>query len=188
MTTRFDMLLEQGLLQCEIGLGVKEMAATTAGQSLRALGASALDREAALRPKPTLTDDLFHTLKPPQIFGVVIWKIKRLCLPSQWIDPIMHVWPLWVVRSVMLGILRDINESSLKKMKHSLLTILTAERASSACFRWLGALLNMKRPWARPFALPSNLVIARLTWVMSSFESKYPSQFLPGLNTTQASL
>jgi len=52
-------------------LCIKEVAAAATGLSLRMLGARALGREAPLRPKATLTDDLFHFLKPPWIIGVV---------------------------------------------------------------------------------------------------------------------
>jgi len=79
MPARFDILLELWLLQYKIRLKVKDMAAATAGLSIRgfgALGASALSREASLRPKPTLTDDIFHPLKPPRITRVVIWEIE----------------------------------------------------------------------------------------------------------------
>jgi hypothetical protein len=72
VAARIDVLLKQGLLRCEIQLGVKEMATITTGWSLRTLRASTLDREASLRLKAALTDDLFHPLKPPQIIGVVI--------------------------------------------------------------------------------------------------------------------
>jgi hypothetical protein len=114
MTTRFDILLEQGLLWYEIVLSVKEMAtaATASGLSLtgRTLGASALGREASLGPKATLTNDLFHALEPPWIRGVVIWKIKRLSLSCQGIDAITHAWPLWVVCPETLGISGDIDK------------------------------------------------------------------------------
>jgi hypothetical protein len=109
VATRIDVLLEQGLLRCEIQLGVKEMVTTTTGWSLRMLGASTLDREASLGPKAVLTDDLFHPLEPPQIIRVVIRKVKGLLLPSQGIDAITHAWPLWVVHPETLGILGDIN-------------------------------------------------------------------------------
>jgi hypothetical protein len=65
VAARIDVLLEQGLLRCEIRLGVKEMAKTTTGWSLRMLEASTLDREASLGPKAALMDDLFHPLEPP---------------------------------------------------------------------------------------------------------------------------
>jgi hypothetical protein len=57
-------------------LGVKKVLTVATGLSLRTLGARALDREASLRPKAALADNVFHTLEPPQIIGVVIWKIK----------------------------------------------------------------------------------------------------------------
>ena len=103
------MLLEQGLLGCKIRLSVKDMATTATGWSLRTLGASTLDREASLGPKAALMDDLFHTLEPPWIIGVVSRKIKRLSLPCQGVDAIAHAWPLWVVHPEMLQILGDIN-------------------------------------------------------------------------------
>jgi hypothetical protein len=81
VAARFDILLEQRLLRHEIGLGVKEVATAATGLSLRTLGASALDREAALGPKAALANDVFHTLEPPRIIGVVVWKVKRLGLP-----------------------------------------------------------------------------------------------------------
>ncbi len=57
------------------------MVTATGGLSLLGmLVASALGREASLRPKTVLTDNLFHALKPLQIIGVVIWEIKRLWL------------------------------------------------------------------------------------------------------------
>jgi hypothetical protein len=69
VTTRFDILLEKGLLRHEVGLSVKDMATAATGLSLtsRTLGASALDREASLGPKAMLTDDVFHALEPPRI-------------------------------------------------------------------------------------------------------------------------
>jgi hypothetical protein len=73
------------------------MMTAAAGLPLRALDASALDGETALGPKATLTDDLLHTLKPPRINGVVIWKIKQLSVSYQGIDAIAHAWPVWVV-------------------------------------------------------------------------------------------
>jgi hypothetical protein len=76
MAARFNVLLEQRLLRYEIGLRVKEMATAATGLSLRTLGASALNREAALGPKATLANDLLHTLEKPRIIGVIIWKIK----------------------------------------------------------------------------------------------------------------
>jgi hypothetical protein len=57
-------------------LGVKKVLTAATGLSLRMLGAKALDREAPLGPKATLANNVFHTLEPPQIIGVVIWKIK----------------------------------------------------------------------------------------------------------------
>ena len=63
MAARFDVLLEQRLLRFEVGLGVEEVATATTGLSLRTLGASALDREATLRPETALTDYLFHPLE-----------------------------------------------------------------------------------------------------------------------------
>jgi hypothetical protein len=62
--------------QHEIKLGVKKVPTAATGLSLRMLGARALDREAPLGPKAVLVDNVFHTLEPPQIIGVVIWKIK----------------------------------------------------------------------------------------------------------------
>ena len=109
MATRFDVLLEQRLLQCEVGLSVEEVATTTTGLSLRTFGASALDRKAALGPKATLADNLLHALEPPWIIGVVVWKIKGLSLICQGIDAIAHAWPLRVVRPETLGISGDID-------------------------------------------------------------------------------
>jgi hypothetical protein len=40
------------------------------------LGASAFDEEAGIRPKAALVSNLFYTLKPPWIMGVVIWKVE----------------------------------------------------------------------------------------------------------------
>jgi hypothetical protein len=57
-------------------LSVKKVPTVATGLSLRMLGARALDREAPLGPKATLVDNVFHTLEPPWIIGVVIWKIK----------------------------------------------------------------------------------------------------------------
>jgi hypothetical protein len=54
------MSLEQRLLRHEIGLRVEEMATATAGLSPRTLWASALDREASLRSKPALADNLVN--------------------------------------------------------------------------------------------------------------------------------
>ena len=87
------------------------MVAATAGLSIRGfgvLGASALGREASLGPKPALTDNMFHPLKPPWIPRVVIKEIEQLALPGQWIDAIAHGWPIWVVCPELLGILEDI--------------------------------------------------------------------------------
>jgi len=76
MSTRFNVFLEHWLLQFEIGLGVKDVTTAATGLSLRTLGASTLNRKAPLGPKSALTDNLLHTLEPPQIIGVVIWKVK----------------------------------------------------------------------------------------------------------------
>lgn len=76
VTTQFDVLLEQRLLQYEARLRIEDVVAAATGLSLRMLGASALDREASVRPKTMLMDDLFHPLKPPWIIRVVIRKIK----------------------------------------------------------------------------------------------------------------
>ena len=92
MATRFNVLLEERFLQCEVMLSVKEMPTATTGLSLtcRMLGASALGREARLRPKAMLMDDTFHALEPPQIRGVIIWKVKGLSLACQGVDAITH--------------------------------------------------------------------------------------------------
>ena len=76
------MPLEKQFLRCEVMLSVKEMPTATTGLSLtcKTLGASALSREVSLRPKAMLTDDTFHALEPPQIRGVIIWKVKGLLL------------------------------------------------------------------------------------------------------------
>jgi len=58
------------------------------------LVASAIGREASLRPKTVLVDNLFHALEPPQIIGVVIWEIEGLCLTFLGVDTIAHVWAL----------------------------------------------------------------------------------------------
>ena len=76
VAARLDMFLEQRLLQCEVRLRVENVATATAGLSVRTLGASTLNGEACLGPKPTLTDNVLHTFKPPQIVGVVIWEIE----------------------------------------------------------------------------------------------------------------
>jgi hypothetical protein len=76
MATQFDMLLEHWSLQHEIGLGIKEVATAIPDLSLRTLGASALGREPMLGPKAILTNNLFHTLEPPQMMEVVIWEIE----------------------------------------------------------------------------------------------------------------
>ncbi len=185
---QFNIFLEQRLLWHEIGLRIKEVAIAATGLSLRTL-AAALSREASIRPEATLTDNVLHSLEPPWIMGVVIWKVKWLLLTGQWIDAIVHVWPIWVAHPQVLGISTLIRQKRFKnKIKSALWTILVADMASSACFRWLGALLNMKRPWARPFVLPLKMLITQSTWAMSSVTSKNPSQFLPGLNTIHASL
>jgi hypothetical protein len=72
VATRYDVLLEEWLLRCEIVLSVKEMPTATAGLSFRTLGASALNREATFRPKAALADNLLHALEPPRITRVVI--------------------------------------------------------------------------------------------------------------------
>ena len=51
------------------------MAIAATGLSLRTL-AAALSREASIRPEATLTDNVLHSLEPPWIMGVVIWKVK----------------------------------------------------------------------------------------------------------------
>jgi len=113
------MLLKKGLLQCEVGLGVKDMAAATMGWSIRTLGPSTLDRKAPLGPKAALTDDLFHAFESPRIIGMIIWKIERLLLSCQGIYAITHAWPLQVVHSEMLGILWDINNKVAKKERNT---------------------------------------------------------------------
>jgi len=66
--------------------------------------------------------------------------------------------------------------------------IFCAERASSACFWWLGALSKQNRPVANPFVRSSKISIALSTcWIRSS-AVKYPSQFFPALKMIQASL
>jgi hypothetical protein len=80
------------------------MVTAAAGLSLRTLGASALDGEASLGPKATLVNNMFHALEPPQIIGVIIWKVKGLSTSCQGIDAIAHAWPLWVVRPETLWI------------------------------------------------------------------------------------
>ena len=76
MPTRFNVFLKQRLLHFEVKLRVKDVTTAATGLSLRMLGASALDREAPLGPKAALANNLFHTLEPPRIIGVVIWKVK----------------------------------------------------------------------------------------------------------------
>ena len=94
--------------------------------------------------------------------------------------------PLKAILSKVSNYLICSSDQHLKTLKNTLLTILVAEIASTACFMWLGALLNKKRPRARPFALLSKMSIAQLTCVMSSLASKYPLQFFPGLNIMRA--
>jgi len=97
------------------------MPTATTGLSLRMLGASALDREASLRPKATLVDNLFHTLEPPQMRGVVFWEVERLSFACQGIDTIAHAWPLWVVCPEMLEISRDVNKTkNIEKKKQQM--------------------------------------------------------------------
>src|SRR6266849_2517274 len=76
VTTRFDIFLELRFLQYEVGVCVKDVTAAASGLSLRMLGGSALDRKPPLRPKAMLADNLFHSLEPSWMMGVVIWKIK----------------------------------------------------------------------------------------------------------------
>ena len=52
----------------------------TTGLPHRTLGASTLNRKAALRPKAILVDNLLHALEPSRIIRVVNWKIKELLL------------------------------------------------------------------------------------------------------------
>jgi len=81
MAMRLNILLEQWFLRCKIGLGVKQMATAASGLSLLGTStASAIGKEASLRPKTVLVDNLFHALEPPQIIGVVIWEIEGLWL------------------------------------------------------------------------------------------------------------
>ena len=88
------------------------MATATAGLSLGMLGASALDGEACLGPKPALTDNVLHTFKPPRIVGVVIWEIERLPFSCQWVDAIAHAWPIQLVRPKALGISGDCKDQN----------------------------------------------------------------------------
>jgi len=44
------------------------------------LGASTLDRKAALRPKAILVDNLLYALELSRIIRMVNWKIKELLL------------------------------------------------------------------------------------------------------------
>jgi hypothetical protein len=110
------------------------MAAATADMPPRTLGASTLDGETSLRPKPALADNVLHTLEPPRIFGVVIWEVKRLAGSCQGVDAIAHAWPIWVVRPETLGISRDIVRirNKNKNKSDTLLTIFVAEMASGA--------------------------------------------------------
>jgi len=110
MATRLDMLLEHWLLRREIGLGVKDVVTATPSLSLRTLGASTLDRKVTVGPKAALADYLFHSLEPPQITRVVIWKIERLPPPCQGVDAVAHAGPIQVVRPVALGILEGIDK------------------------------------------------------------------------------
>jgi hypothetical protein len=88
------------------------MATAAIDWSLRTLRASAFNGEAMLGPKAALTNDLFHTFEPPQIFGVVIWKIKKLWLSCQEVNAIAHVWPIRLVCPEMLWILGDIDKTN----------------------------------------------------------------------------
>ena len=87
VTTRFDVLLKQWFLRHEVSLSEEKMATAATGLSLRTLVASTFNRESRLGPKATLTDYLFHSLKPPWIMGVVIWEIKGLRFLGQGINP-----------------------------------------------------------------------------------------------------
>ncbi len=117
MATRGDILLKHQLLRREIGLRVEEMVTTTTGLSLRMLRASTLGREASQRPKATLADNLFHSLEPPQISGVVFWEVERLSFACQGIDTIAHAWPLWVVCPETFGIWRDVDKTKKDQLK-----------------------------------------------------------------------
>jgi len=52
----------------------------TTGLPHRMLGASTLDRKAALRPKAILVDNLLYALELSRIIRMVNWKIKELLL------------------------------------------------------------------------------------------------------------
>ena len=137
VTTRFDVLLEQWFLRHEVSLSEEKMATAATGLSLRTLVASTFNRESRLGPKAMLTDYLFHSLKPPQIMGVVIWEIKGLQFLGQGINPIMHAWPVWMECPGALWILGVHHRHRYSKieLKDSLLTIFLVEMASTARFR-----------------------------------------------------
>ena len=157
------LMLEQWFLRHEVSLSEEKMATAATGLSLRTLVASTFNRESRLGPKAMLMDYLFRSLKPPQIMGVVIWEIKGLQFLGQGINPIMHAWPVWMECPGALWILGVHHRHRYSKieLKDSLLTIFLVEMASTARFRWLGALSNTKSPLARPFHQEN---VNRLIW------------------------
>ena len=60
--------------------------------------------------------------------------------------------------------------------------------ASGACFWWLGALSNMKRPVVKLFVFTSKISIAFSTCLSKSSAENHPLRFVPALNTMHASL
>jgi hypothetical protein len=91
---KFDVLLEHWPLQCKIRLGIEKVAIAAPSLSLRMLRANTLDKEPALRPKAMLVDNMFHTFEPPQIMGMVVWKIEQLWPSCQRVDAIAHIRPI----------------------------------------------------------------------------------------------
>jgi hypothetical protein len=78
VATRFYELLKLWPLQCEIWLREENMLAAAAGLpfALHAFEARAFATQPICGPKAMLMDDLFHSLEPTWVKGVVIWKIE----------------------------------------------------------------------------------------------------------------
>jgi len=96
VATRFDELLELWLLRCEIRLCKENAPAAAAGLpfTLRAFEAGAFATQPICGPKATLTDDLFHSLEPTWVKGVVVWEIERLWRAGERVDAIADAWPV----------------------------------------------------------------------------------------------
>ena len=75
---QFYELLELWLLRCEIQLHEENVPAAAAGLpfALHAFEAGAFATQPMCGPKATLADDLFHSLEPTWVKGVVVREIE----------------------------------------------------------------------------------------------------------------